>query len=410
MHAERDTTARAATAPESRIASIDVLRGFALLGILVMNVQSFSMPLAAYMNPRAYGDLTGLNHAIWLIGRLFFDMKFITIFSMLFGAGIAMAAMRETSKGRGVYARRYAFLLVLGLLHAYLLWYGDVLAYYAICAFALYPFRHKPVRTLLAAGAALYTIASLVLVLGAWNLGRYSDEELEAIRPDFAPYPEEVLPEIATMQSGFWEIFHHRLEFLMELHLFIFPVYLLPSLSALMLFGMALYKLGAVQAQWPGTRYAALIALALIVGVPLVHAGNLQMAAAEWSVQAVKFDGMIYNYWAAPLVALGWIGFVMLWCQSGRAPRLRHALSCVGRMALTNYILQTLIAVSVFYGYGLGWFGQVERTGQLAFVLVVWALQLAWSPLWLQHFRYGPLEWLWRSVTYGAMQPMRRRA
>ena len=403
-------TERLATAPENRLASIDVLRGFALLGILVMNVQAFSMPLAAYSNPHAWGDLTGANYAVWLVSRLFFDSKFISIFSMLFGAGIAMMAAREVPGQQAIYFRRYAILLVIGLLHAYLLWYGDVLAFYAVCAFILYPFRHKAVSTLLIASGILYALPAAMLAVGALSAPFFPQVELERLRVQFAPESEELLPQIATMQGGFWEIFLDRLPFLFQWHFLGFPVMFLPMLLALMLLGMVLHRLGAVQAHWPGKRYALLAVLALIIGVPMVYAGVLYLDAVEWSAVSVAFDGSLFNYFASPLVALGWIGVVMLWCQSGRLPRLRHALSCVGRMALTNYLMQTVIGVLVFYGFGLGWHGEVERTGQLVFVLCVWALQLAWSPLWLHYFRFGPMEWLWRSLTYGQLQPMRREA
>lgn len=401
----------AATAPESRIPSIDVLRGVALMGILVMNIQSFSMPMAAYMNPHAYGDLSGIHYAIWLVGRLLFDGKFIAIFSMLFGAGVAMAAERKgNAPGAGrIYARRYVFLLVLGLLHAYLLWYGDVLTYYAVCAFVLYPLRRAPVRKLLLLALVAYGAASAVLAAGAWAARGWPSAQAEATRVIFAPQPHELLGELETMRGGFWGILADRFPLVLELHFFVFPIFLLPTLLGFMLLGMALYRSGVIQAQWSGARYALLIAIALGIGVPIVHAGNLYLDATGWAPAAIKFTGAQPNHWAAPVVALGWIGAVMLWCQNGGAPGIRHAVACLGRMALTNYIAQTLICVFVFYGFGLGWFGHVERAGQLLFVVCVWGLQLAWSPIWLRHFRYGPLEWLWRSFTYGRIQPMRRK-
>jgi len=400
---------RLATAPGERVASIDVLRGFALLGILVMNVQAFSMPMAAYANPYAWGDLSGLNYPVWLGSHLLFDSKFIAIFSMLFGAGIAMGATREASRGKAVYFRRYTVLLVIGFVHAYFIWYGDVLAYYAICAFILYYLRERRTITLLTAAIACYALTALLFLLLALTTPYWPADQLEAVRLQYAPEPHELEPEIATMQGGFWGIFMHRLPFMLKMHFIAFPVFFMPALLGLMLLGMVLHRLGALQAHWPGIRYAALAAIALLVGVPIAYAGVRYIDTTEWTA-SVKFYGALYNYWAAPIIALGWIGFVMLWCQSGRAPGLQYALSCVGRMALTNYLLQSLIGVFVFYGFGLGWFAQVERTGQVVFVLCVWAFQLVLSPLWLRYFQYGPMEWLWRSITYRQKQPMRKAA
>ena len=160
------THAAPVTADE-RIVSLDVLRGFAILGILIMNIQSFSMIGAAYLNPTAYGNLTGLNRVVWTLGHLFADMKFISIFSMLFGAGVVLFATRLESRGQRpgpVHYRRTFWLLVIGLAHGFLLWYGDILAIYALIGFIVYLFWRRSPLALLITGVAVMCVGTLLYV------------------------------------------------------------------------------------------------------------------------------------------------------------------------------------------------------------------------------------------------------
>jgi uncharacterized protein len=174
-----------------------------------------------------------------------------------------------------------------------------------------------------------------------------------------------------------------------------------------MLLGMALFKLGAFHARWSRRRYLALVGVGLFVGIPIVTFGVYQNFAKDWAVEYSFYLGGQYNYWGSYLVALGWTGLVMLWFQSSRAPWLLERMAAAGRMAFSNYILQTVICTTIFYGYGFGYFEKVQRTGQILIVFAIYAAQLVIAPLWLRHFRIGPLEWLWRSLTYGKRQPFR---
>jgi uncharacterized protein len=177
-----------------------------------------------------------------------------------------------------------------------------------------------------------------------------------------------------------------------------------------MLVGMALYKLGVLSAQRSDGFYRKLIVLGFGVGLPVIGYGVWSNFNAGWSIQYSLFVGSQFNYWGSVAVALGWIGLVMRLVRSGRIVGLQRRLAAVGRMAFSNYILQTLFGITIFYGTGLGLFGRVERVGQLLIVFVIWAVQLAIAPIWIRHFEFGPLEWLWRSLTYGKAQPMRRSA
>ena len=176
-----------------------------------------------------------------------------------------------------------------------------------------------------------------------------------------------------------------------------------------MLVGMALFKWGVFSASRSRLLYGTFITAAILIGIPTVLYGIQRNFDAGWDPKYSFFFGSQHNYWASILVSLGWVGIVMLVCRHSFLESVTHRLAAVGRMAFTNYILQTVICTTLFYGHGLGLFGKVERTGQIAVVVAVWILQLIVSPIWLRHFLFGPLEWLWRSLTYAERQPFRRK-
>ncbi len=175
-----------------------------------------------------------------------------------------------------------------------------------------------------------------------------------------------------------------------------------------MLVGMGLYKLGVFSAALPARTYKKMILAAVCLGFPLVIAGVWFREATDWAMETGFFGGSQFNYWGSLFVALGWVGAMMLFCQSRAGSWLYRAFAAAGQMALTNYLMQTLLCTTLFYGHGFGLYGRVERTGQILIVFAVWAIQLLWSPWWLARFRFGPFEWAWRSMTYWRMQPLRR--
>jgi uncharacterized protein len=174
-----------------------------------------------------------------------------------------------------------------------------------------------------------------------------------------------------------------------------------------MLLGMALFKLGILTGRAESRTYRRMIGAGLMVGLPLIGLGIQRNFAAAWAAPDFLFIHSLLNYWGSIPVALGWVGVVMLTLKSGLALDITSRLSAVGRLAFTNYILQTVICTTIFYGHGLGLFGSIDRSGQLLVVFAVWGFQLWLSPLWLRSFRFGPLEWLWRSLVYVKVQPMR---
>ena len=394
----------------ARIDSIDVLRGLALLGILVMNVQSFAMPQAAYFNPTAYGDLEGTNLWVWLTGRMFFDQKFMTLFSMLFGAGIVLMAGRAEARGGAgrVHYRRMGWLLVIGLLHAHLLWYGDILFTYAVCGMVVYPLRHLSPGRLVALGTTLLAIGSAPSVAAGMSLPYWPEEALSALTEEaWRPTPEVIEAELAVYRGGWLAQLPSRSGDALALQTVLLIFWGFWRAGGLMLIGMALFKGDVFSARRSTRFYAGLIAAAVAVGLPLQAYGLSLDFARGWPVWSF-FLGMQFNYWPSIAVSLGYVGLVMLVCRNAALHRFTRPFAAIGRTALTNYLLQTVLCTLIFYGHGLGWFGSVDRLGQIGVVAAVWAVQLAASPLWLRRFRFGPAEWAWRSLTYGARQPLRR--
>jgi uncharacterized protein len=407
-----ETPANGPITDANRIASLDVLRGFAVLGILVMNIQSFSMIGAAYLNPYAYGDMESGNRLVWFLSHLLTDMKFMAIFSMLFGAGVVLMAERRAAAGKpaaGLHYRRMGGLLLVGLLHGYLLWYGDILFAYAVCGLWIYLFRNKRPRTLLIVGLIIVGVSSAVSVFWQATMPWWPPEAVENLRDTWwEPPPDAVAAELNAYRGGWTDqqaVRGPKTFYMESSRLLTATIW---RAGGLMLIGMALFKLGILNAARSTGTYIAMIAAGAFVGLPVVAFGVFFRNASDWDIRSAFFGGAQFNYWASILVALGWIGAVMLVCQHGLFPRLTARLADVGRMALSCYLLETIICTTVFYGHGFGLYGSIDRTGQIAIVFAVSAALLVACPIWMRHFRFGPFEWVWRSLTYWKLQPIRR--
>ena len=395
---------------EQRIDALDTLRGFAVLGILVMNIQSFAMPMAAYLNPTAYGSLDGIHGLVWAVSHVLADQKMMALFSLLFGAGIVLFCERAAASGKseaGYHYRRNGWLMIFGLLHGYLLWSGDILFLYALCAFVLFPLRKRSSHSLFKLGIISLAVSSILYMLTGASLQFMPPEELEAqILPMWQPDQAAMATEIAAMQGNWLRQMSVRVPMTQEMQglaLFIWGFW---RASGMMLIGMALYKSRVLTGLADNGVYRRFVMLAVLVGVPLVLLGIYWNFQNNWQISSMFF-GSQFNYWGSVLISLGFMSAILLLVKNGIVPALTNCLAAVGRMAFSNYIMHTVLCGLIFYGHGLGLMGEIERAGQLLIVLGIWALQLWLSPIWLRHFRFGPLEWLWRSLTYWKLQPLR---
>jgi uncharacterized protein len=391
-----------------RIVAIDVLRGIALCGILVMNIRTFAHHWATYDNPHALGEVAGLDWWVWVAGYLFTDMKMMAIFSMLFGAGITLMAMRMEETDRrpaGIHYRRMLWLLVIGIVHAYLIWSGDVLVWYAICGAVIYLARRWRPWIEISLGAIVLSIGvALIIIPGHVK----SAEDLAEMSTRLYPTTEKVDEYVAVYRGSWLEQMPHRASHAFGAQTGGGIFFGFWRAGGLMLIGMGLFKLGCFSAARSMRFYLGWLITGLAIGMPLVMYGLYRDIEADFAADAVRFTNGAFNYIGSVFVALAWVAIVMLMVKGGVLSGLSRALAAVGQMALTNYLMQSIICTLIFYGHGFGFFGTLGFAEQMLVVLGVWAAELIWSPLWLRQFRFGPFEWLWRSLTYWRLQPMRR--
>jgi uncharacterized protein len=402
-----------AVSTSERILTLDVLRGIAVMGIFSVNVISFAMPEAAYLNPAAYGGASGVNLATWAANFVLIDNKMRCLFSVLFGASLLLVVERAQSPA-SVHYRRMGWLLLFGLAHYYLVWDGDILTLYAPIGMLAFAFRKMPVEGLLGAACGLLLLG-LAMMAAIWNgfavgevAAHASPAALAEWRSDASmilpPTPAELAHDFAIYRGGWAAIVAHRLQsdaFGPLLNLVAFG----PQTLALMLLGMAGLKSGFLTGAWEAARYRRLLLLGLAVGLP-AHA-----AIAWWSWRSgFPPTGVFaaYSLVSVPFYlvqAAGYAaGFVLL---ARRGGALAGRLAATGRAAFTNYLGTSLVAAFLFFG-PIGLYGRLDRFHAWLVAPCLWLVMLAWSKPWLDRFRYGPFEWAWRSLSRGRLQPMRR--
>ena len=395
----------------NRIQSIDLLRGIAILGILIMNIQSFAMPSAAYNNPLAFGDLTGLNKMTWILSHLFADQKFMSIFSILFGAGIILITEKKellTGSSLKLHYTRNLILLLIGLLHAHLIWYGDILVAYALCSFLVYPFRKLSPKKLLITGLLILSVPSFLNGFFQFSLPYMPASELQDLRLDWAPTNELIEQEITAFTGSISSQIKINSQQALFLETFVFLIQFLWRAGGLMLVGMALFRWGVLSAERSRSFYLKSAFYSLIIGLPIVIYGIYMNFTMNWDFQYSMFTGSQFNYWGSLFVAYGYISLIMVFAQSDNYYTMKKRLASIGQMALTNYILHSFIGVLIFFGIGFGFFGKIDRSLQILIVGIIWIFQYLTSEKWLNSYRFGPLEWVWRSLTYGKKQPFLR--
>jgi uncharacterized protein len=383
----------------SRITALDALRGVGVLGILPVHMQSFAMVVAARVNPSVSGDLHGPNGWVWLATAVLADGKFLSIFAMLFGAGLLLLSGRGAVEAERLHRWRMALLLGIGLLHAYLLWYGDMLVTFALCGVVVFGLRALPPRGLLARGGLALACASLIALGVGLSLPWWSADTKAPFVQVWAPSREMVDREIAAYRGGWRGQQAYRAPEAFQIETSQLLLRGFWQTSGLMLVGMGLFKLGVLSGTRSARIYLAMTGLGFGLGLPIAWYGAERARALDWDLADFMLAGTQLSYWSDLAVGLGWIGLVMLLCRAGWQAR---AVAAVGRTALSNYLLQTILCTTIFYGHGLGLFARVDRVGQLLIVLGIWIVQLAWSRWWTRRFAVGPVEWAWRRAARAA--------
>ena len=427
--------ASAPVSTSARIASLDILRGFALLGILLVNILGFGMASIGYFHPFVgLGKNAELNYAVWGAVNLFFEGSMRGLFSMLFGAGVVMfttgfGSHSGTGKSARLHYRRTFFLLLFGIFDAYvLLWTGDILILYAIAGAILYPLRNTKPKTLILLSAVVLLCSSFVFatagtlmtegrdaaaVIEANPEGNHSTElheqaDLWYEADGTFTYNETAIQEELDVRRGSYsQVAKYSAKTVNEQLMFFTPLFMMWDAIGMMLLGMAAYRLGFLSAQRSKKDYLRLTVFGFSIGL-LVNGIELYQAIES------NYDVIIISGWfqgtyhiGRVSMALGWLGLVMLVCQSELWPALRLQLSAVGRTALSNYLLHSLLCLIIFTGAGFGLIGTFERWELYVIVLAIWIFQLFASSWWLKRYAFGPAEWLWRTMTYGSKQKWR---
>lgn len=418
-----------------RISTVDTIRGFALLGILLMNIVGFGLPSSAYFNPTVAGGITGWNLAAWVTQAVAFDGKMRGLFSMLFGAGVIILTARGERRGAGIavadiYYRRTLWLLLFGVAHAYLLWWGDILYPYALCGLALFPMRVLRPKTLLITSGVLFALLTAMSVAQGFMMretrdkataaiaiekggGKLDDEQKKA-KEDWEkflkmmqPSKEDIDKEIAAFRGGYVSTVKQRATLVAPWHGKPYYSPMFADMYSMMLLGMALMKLDVLTGARPRGFYVRMAALGFLIGLPMNSVSAYLAVQNNFEITTMPIVFCTYHL-GRLAVMLGYLGVLVILVQAGVLRWLTGALAAVGQMALSNYILQSVICDFVFYGHGLGLYARLERYQLFAVVGGVWLMNLVWSPIWLRYFQFGPLEWCWRSLTYWKRQPMRR--
>jgi uncharacterized protein len=426
-------TAAAPVQEAERITALDSLRGFALLGILLMNIVAMGMYGAAYDDPSVTGGSTGANLWVWIVMHVLAEGKMRCLFSMVFGASVVLLTSRLEGRREAadIYYRRTLWLLLFGIVHAYLLWLGDILYPYALCAFVLYPFRNMKARTLLVIGGIVLLLnagAYVGMTIGqkqmfekgraaeqAEKQGKKLTEEQQSAKASYEEWKKFSRPDAQALKKDAdqwrsrnpFDVIGARAKVVSHFHQ---TPYYSPwnwDIWCMMFIGMGAFKLGVLSGDRSHRFYSILVLIGYGIGVPV-------NSYTAWKIVQANFDPVVSGFAQSTYdigrlsIAMGHLGLIMLLAKSGAFRWLMKSLGALGQMAFSNYIFQSVVTAFLFTGYGFRLYGHLQRYQLYYVVAAIWMFQLIVSPIWLRHYRFGPLEWGWRSLTYWKRQPMRR--
>ena len=403
------------TTSGDRIATLDILRGVAVMGILAMNIVSFADVPAAYLNPLAQTVAVRTGDLLVYAGNfLLVDGKMRGLFSFLFGASVLLIAERMSA---GKVRRRLFWLLVFGALHFYLLWWGDVLVAYALLGFVALAFRNAGPRPLIATAVFLLAVQLfLYSAMTGWSLtlqeAMANDPSPETIQSwtqmtrDMAVPTAEHRARVLALYLGPWSG-------IVEHHLVDKPWFPLAGIFVLgwetlayMLLGMAALKSGLLTGAWADRRYLKWALVCLAIALPVYLVALRFLFRSEWAVPAIFLWSFAATVPVRPLMVVAYACLIIL--ATRRGGWLVERIAAAGKAAFSNYLGTSIVMTALFYGWGFGLFGKLGRMELALVMLAAWVVMLAWSKPWLERYRYGPLEWLWRSLTNWRLEPLRK--
>jgi uncharacterized protein len=437
---DQQTIDAAPIAESSRIKTIDMLRGVALLGILLMNIPGFSMP--NYSFEVFKNDPSSLNFWVYAVIGIVFEGKMRAMFSIIFGAGVLLFIANKKTSGKSVTAlfyRRMFWLLLFGFMHAHLiLWIGDILYLYAVCGMLLYLMRNANPKYLIWVIPIVAIIDFTVSTIHyqgirekriAYTEATRAKNENKTLTPSqdkaltewrevektMIPNRDDAKANTAKMKSDYSTVasYLRPMAFDGQTKYLPFEVW---DVLALMILGLVLFKWGFLTGNWTNANYWKVIIIGYGIGLPLVifsfyygfkHFSTLEANLVIMEKMPIHWINLIYPFQRI-LLSMAHLASLILLYKSGVAQNLFKRLVAVGQMAFTNYISHSIICTLFFFGYGLNYFGELEYYQIYYVAFAIWIFQLIVSPLWLKYFLFGPLEWLWRSLTYWKLQPFRR--
>lgn len=391
------------------------------MGILAMNIVAFAMPVGAYMNPMAYGSETSIDLAAYAFNFILIDGKMRGLFSFLFGASMLLVIEKAEAKGlnsASVHYRRMLVLLLFGAIHFYLIWFGDILFGYALIGMVAWFFRNMAPRKLIALGATFIFLQFLIMasfassaqgLSAAAALPGASADTIEAwnemsmwVR---VPTSAELVQQLGIALGPWWgmaqnQLTEHRWEPL------IFAMTFGPETLGYMLFGMAALKNGFFTGSWAEQDYARIAVRGLLIGLPIYLVIVLLIFLSGFSPVSLFWLAMVATVLVRPIMIVAVAALIIILTDQGGW--LVERIAAAGRAAFTNYLGTSILMTGLFYGWGFGLFGELTRSQLWLVVIAAWVIMLAWSKPWLDRFEYGPLEWLWRSLSRGSLQRMRK--
>ncbi|KZL14076.1 DUF418 domain-containing protein [Pseudovibrio sp. Ad26] len=395
---------------QERIPSLDILRGFAILGILIINITGYGLPYYTTTDTSYWQEMDSLNYWTWYGAFLLFGQKFLSLLSMLFGAGIIIFAYKAEHSGRNalnMHLTRMFWLGLLGFFHGIFFWYGDILLVYAMMAVVLWTFTRRKAKTLIVWSIVLLCLPSIFYICLANLPALFSPADkasfLEMYKESQQSLSSANQQDLSALTGSFSERTAKLRETYFSLLIYEGPLFSYWKVASTMLLGMALLKTGFLSGHWSTRKYLLILLIALPSGLSLDLLWVAEIINKEPVAYSSSMLSLIYILWASTFSALGYAALLIILIKSALLQKTMRILAIAGKLALTNYIAQSVIATTLFYHLRL--LGQYDYVELLGFVIMIWVIQITLSTYWLQRYHLGPLEWVWRCLTYNQYFP-----